>query len=316
MPSSTAHIFDTTQTNNKICSNCYVTIRNAPNVPCDHCRHRSSLSDALLSAANAARQQIQSILPTNPPTNPRTLPLAPISSSVILPAKIVSTIIRNREKVAFSILAGSTFTQHKERELFTGGSMSRSTWFHYQKEVLKAIELVEKKSEEEVVNEIKSRGRWMAVADGGWSQRRGASHHAFIIMDAESKKIIHSEILDKKLEREIQNKNKNNSNSNQSATRISIVQPGNCESTSQGMEGVAFRRSLEWLHDHHILRTMTDFVSDQSSTIELELKTNPRTQHVVIRNDPGHMALNFKRSLDSVLGAAQLVKGMSSRMES
>jgi len=42
---------------------------------------------------------------------------------------------------------------------------------------------------------------------------------------------------------------------------------------------------------------------------------DPRTRHVHIWNDPGHMALNFKKHLDGALGQAKLVKGMSSRME-
>ena len=60
---------------------------------------------------------------------------------------------------------------------------------------------------------------------------------------------------------------------------------------------------------------MSDFVSDQSTTVEKLLREDPRTQHVHIWNDPGHMALNFKKHLDSALGQAKLVKGMSSRME-
>ena len=104
--------------------------------------------------------------------------------------------------------------------------------------------------------------------------------------------------------------------SNEDEHSVRTVQEGNYEGSSQGMEAEAFKRCLDWLENKGILQSMTDFVSDQSKTIELELKTNERTQHVHIWNDPGHMALNFKRHLDTALGQAKAVKGISSRMES
>ena len=131
-------------------------------------------------------------------------PALPVASSEILSANIINTVITPLENVTFSILSGNTFTQHKEYGLFTGGSMSKSTWYSHQPAVLNAIERVERKAEETVVTaDILSRDRWVAVADGGWSQRRNASHHSFIIMDAHSNKIVHAEIIDKPLKKKV-----------------------------------------------------------------------------------------------------------------
>ena len=71
------------------------------------------------------------------------------------------------------------------------------------------------------------------------------------------------------------------------------------------MEGEAFKRCLLWLENKGILHKMLDFVSDQSTTVEFILQNDPRTQHVLIWNDPGHMALNFKKHLDVALGASK-----------
>ena len=126
---------------------------------------------------------------------------------------------------------------------------------------------------------------------------------------------VHAEIIDKELKKKFNSK-KNNINFNNENQRIITIQKGNYEGSSQGMEGEAFKRCLLWLENKGILYKMLDFVSDQSTTVEFILKNDPRTQHVLIWNDPGHMALNFRKHLDVALGAAKLVKGMSSRMES
>ena len=325
IPPHTVHRFNSQYT--RICSACNAKIKRNPNDPCDICRQRSpALSDALLIAADAARQQLPSPSTTVHSSIPSVLSSAsPITSSVLLPANIVSDVITPREKVAFCILVGLTYNQHKEFALFTGGSMSKYTWYTHQREVLNAIETIEKNAEEDITNDIKLRGRWTAVADGGWSQRRNASHHAFIIMDAQFKIIVHSEIIEKELKKQIKKSKKKNSNSDENKTnlnsneeeehRMITVQKGNYEGSSQGMEGEAFKRCLDWLQDKGILHMMSDFVSDQSTTVEKLLREDPRTRHVHIWNDPGHMALNFKKHLDNALGQSKLVKGMSSRME-
>ena len=201
IPQNTAHGFTALST--KICSRCNTRIHRDWHNPCDQCPPQSSavrLSNSLIIAADAARQQMQSTLQTLPATLPTT---APVTSSIILPASVVSTIITPFEKVAFSILAGHSYTQHKEYGMMTGTSVSRSTWYYHQPAVLNAIKTTESKAEETVVTDIKSRERWVAVADGGWSQRRNASHHSFIIMDAQSNKIVHAEIIDKELKKNL-----------------------------------------------------------------------------------------------------------------
>ena len=247
----TGHRFDPEYT--RICSGCNAKIKRNPNNPCDICQRLPALSDALLLAADAARQQLPSPSIAVHSTIPSVLSsAAPVTSSELLSANVVTDIITPREKVAFCILAGLTYNQHKEFALFTGGSMSKFTWYNHQREVLNAIETVEIKAEEDIANDIKLRGRWTAVADGGWSQRRNASRHAFIIMDAQSKNIVHSEIIEKALIKQIKKKikkinsnseeNKTNLNSNEEEDhRIITVQKGNYEGSSQGMEGEAFK---------------------------------------------------------------------------
>ena len=130
VPTSTAHRFISVEPNSRICTKCHDKIYADPHTPCDICRVRSSigvLSDALLIAADAARQQNQ--ISTTISTPYHYQQLMPVTSSETLPAKVISTAITNREKVAFSILTGATYTQYKERELFTGGSMSKTTWY-------------------------------------------------------------------------------------------------------------------------------------------------------------------------------------------
>ena len=235
-------------------------IRRNPNSACDNCRSTIALSDALIIAADAARQQIQpapSVVPSD--VSPPPPAARPVSSSELIPAVVVSTVISNREKVAFALLDGLTYHQYKERELFTGGCMAKPTWYFHQQEILKVIKIVENKAEDTVVDIIKSRDQWIAAADGGWSQRRNASHHAFIMMDSESKKIVHSEILDKQLKKTIKNRNYI-PNSNEEEYRTIIVQQGNCTTTSHGMEGEAIKRTLDWLENKGILCMMTDFV--------------------------------------------------------
>ena len=104
IPRNSQHRFNVTRLNNKICSNCYTTIHNNPRTPCDFCRERfpaGALSDVLLIAADAARQQNQilsTLIPISTPT------LTPVTSSEILPARR-RTAIRRYEEARLAELA-------------------------------------------------------------------------------------------------------------------------------------------------------------------------------------------------------------------
>lgn len=90
-----------------------------------------------------------------------------------------------------------------------------------------------------------------------------------------------------------------------------VICEGNYFRTSQGMEGEAFRRLVDYLNGVRLLPYLHDFVCNQDSSVLSILNSNSRLQHINIQHDPGHTKNNVVKHIYQTLGGSKAVQGLA-----
>ena len=197
------------------------------------------------------------------------------------------------QTVLCTLLAGCTYQQQAKCNSWRAKSVSKSYFYEIQRFLCDAISNMAYKyfagfrfklRDELMVKKIK---RWLAQMDGAWAHRGWKSrHHTFLIRDIEGNKVVCCVVLFKR-----------------HMLKDRVVQPGNYEGTSKGMESEAFKIALKELDDSGLLKYLEMVVSDGDSSVPQILRMFPGSSHVRNAGDPGHRGKNLMRSMAKIFGS-------------
>ncbi len=137
--------------------------------------------------------------------------------------------------------------------------------------------------------------------DFGWGHRCNAKEGVYGLIDAHMHKVVYQVVFIKK-KMLLQNGQK------------VVVQEGNYDGTSKGMEGEGFRQIIDWLAENKLLPLLKTFVCDQDSSVLCTLRTDPRLAHVRVAHDPGHTKKNFMKDLTKIFGTGKEATSLVKRM--
>ncbi len=211
----------------------------------------------------------------------------------------------NLEGVAATVLNGGTQASYERGYHDRGlGCLSKKGYRNAEKKILDAVKQVNEKDCEKTISTYQSNiseTKLDLSGDNGWAHRRNASESVYVLVDLKEQKVIHQEVLVKKRTRQICGKEV-------------VITEGNYFGTSKGMEGEGFRRCVNWLDQQKLLPVVKDFASDDDSSVQSTLRTDPRLQHIHVRLDPGHTKNNIIKDIRRALGESKAVQGFAERI--
>ncbi len=106
----------------------------------------------------------------------------------------------------------------------------------------------------------------------------------YALVDLKEQKVIHQEVLVKKRTHQI-------------CEKEIVITKGNYFGTSKGMKGEGFHQCVNWLDQQQLLLVVKDFASDDDSSVQSTLRTDPQLQHIYVHLDLGHTKNNITKDI-------------------
>jgi hypothetical protein len=137
------------------------------------------------------------------------------------------------------------------------------------------LEVVEWEAKEECqkgINEYLQgsvKQKLLASSNMGWSHQQHAGQVVYTLINLQTSQVLFQVVLCKERLQVM-------------AGKEVVICEGNYFRTSQGMEGEAFRRLVDYLNGVRLLPYLHDFVCDQDLSVLSILNSNSRLQHINI----------------------------------
>jgi hypothetical protein len=192
------------------------------------------------------------------------------------------------------LLERGSYTSYARKLATTEGSkIKEGSWKRIEKVVWKAVKAVADETYTKVAADLLQRkGCIMISGDGAWSQRRNALHGTYSILDLVDDKVIVQVVLNKGRKVKVNGKEL-------------VIEKGNHDATSKAMEGVGFRKCIDYLEEKGLLSKVLYCVCDRDGSVRKHLKEDNRCAHIIPLDDPGHALKPIRKELESVFGKSK-----------